>query len=167
MEGVNDEKSLREELEKTLKAHKDMDAEDKYVDELLAKIAENTEVDIPDELISEEVHRLIDRFEGQLKMQGISLDLYYQFTKTTHEDLHKQYEEQARKNVLYRFILEEISKLEKIEVTLEDGEKEASELALKYNMTKEDLLKEFGGLETVMYDLEIRKVFDKLKEYNK
>ncbi len=167
MEGVDSKEKLEEELRKTLEARKKDAAENKFVDDMLKAVAENTEVEIPDELVHEETHRLIDRFENQMKMQGISLDLYYQFTKTTHEDLHKQMEEEARKNVLYRFILEELKKLEKVEVTLEDGEKEAEELAKKYNMTKEDLLKEFGGIETVMYDLEIRKVFDKLKEYNK
>ena len=167
MEGVDSKEKLEEEIRKTLEARKKDAADNKFVDDMLKAVAENTEVEIPEELVHEETHRLIDRFENQMKMQGISLDLYYQFTKTTHEDLHKQMEEEARKNVLYRFILEELKKLEKIEVTLEDGEKEAEELAKKYNMTKEDLLKEFGGIETVMYDLEIRRVFDKLKEYNK
>ena len=167
MEGVNDKASLEEEVKKTIEARKETDAENKYVDELLGKVAENTEVEIPEEMIDEEVHRLIHRFEDQLKMQGVSLDLYYQFTKTSHEDLHKQLEGEARKNVLYRLILEELVKLEKIEVTLEDGEAEADTLAAKYGMTKEDLLKEFGGLDMIMYDLEVRRVFDKLKEYNK
>ena len=167
MEGVNSKETLEEEMKKTIKARKETDAENKYVDDLLAKIAENTEVEIPEEMIDDEVHRLIHRFEEQLKMQGISLDLYYEFTKTTHEDLHKQMEGEAKKNVTYRLILEELVKEEKIEVTLEDGEKEADSLAIKYGITKEELLKEFGGLDMIMYDLEIRKVFDKLKEYNK
>ena len=167
MEGVTDKKSLDEEMKKTLSARKEQDAENKYVDDLLSKVAENTEVEIPEEMIDEETHRLIHRFEEQLKMQGISLDLYYEFTKTTHEDLHHQFEDEARKNVLYRLILEELVKIEKIEVTLEDGEKEADNLAAKYGITKEELLKEFGGLDMVMYDLEVRRVFDKLKEYNK
>ena len=167
MEGVNSKETLEAEIKKNLKAKKESSAEDKYTDELLAEIAKNTDVDIPEEMIDDEIHHLIHRFEDQLKMQGVSLDLYYQLTKTSHEDLHKQFEETAKKNVAYRLILEELVKEEKIEVTLEDGEKEAEELAKKYNMKKEDLLKEFGGLEMIMYDLEIRRVFDKLKEYNK
>ena len=74
---------------------------------------------------------------------------------------------EAKKNVLYRLILEELVSKEKIEVTLEEAEAEADKLASKYGMTREDLLKEFGGLDMIMYDLEVRKVFDKLKEYNK
>ena len=167
MEGVNSKESLEEEIEKSIKARKEVDAENKYVDTLLDKIAENTEVDIPEEMVDDEVHRLIHRFEEQMRMQGISLDLYYQFTKSTHEDLHKQMEPEAYKNVLYRLILEEITKLEEVEVTLEEGEEEASKLAAKYGMDKDKFLEQFGGVDMVMYDLEIRKVFDKLKEYNK
>ncbi len=167
MEGVNSKETLEEEIEKSIRARKDADAENKYVDTLLDKIAENTEVDIPEEMVDDEIHRLIHRFEEQMKMQGISLDLYYQFTKSTHEDLHKQMEPEAYKNVLYRLILEEITKLENVEVTLEEGEEEAIKLATKYGMDKDKFLEQFGGIDMIMYDLEIRKVFDKLKEYNK
>ena len=167
MEGVDSRESLEKEIENHLKAHKETEAENKYVDALLDKVAENTTVDIPEEMVDEEIHRLIHRFEEQLRMQGISLDLYYQLTKSTHEDLHNQFEKEAYKNTLYRLILEELTKIEKIEVTKEEALEEADKLAEKYQMKKEDLLKEFGGLDMIMYDLEIRRVFDKLKEYNK
>ena len=100
-------------------------------------------------------------------MQGISLDLYYQFTKTTEKDLRNQLEKEAYKNVLYRLMLEEITKLEKIEITDEDAEKEAQTLADKYKMEKDEFLKAFGGIEMIKYDLEMRTVIDKLKELNK
>ena len=167
MEGVNSKETLEEEIKKTLLAHKETDAENKYVDDLLDAIAKNTTVDIPDEMVDEEVHRLMHRMEEQLKMQGISLDLYYQFTKTTHEDLHKQMEPEAYKNVLYRLILEKLVSLENVEVTLEEGEEEATRLAAKYGMEVDKFKEQFGGLDMIMYDLEIRRVFDKLKEYNK
>ena len=167
MEGVDSKEKLEEEIRKNLEAKKEEFAENKYVDDMLKAISEHTEVNIPEELVDEETKRLVARYEEQLKMQGISLDLYYQITNTKEEDLFGKFHEDAHKNVLYRFILEEISKLENIEVTEEDGEKRALELAEKYQMKKEDLIKEFGGMDVIMYDLEIRKVFDKLKEYNK
>ena len=64
-------------------------------------------------------------------------------------------------------MLEEISKLEKLEVTDEEASAEASKLAEKYNMKEEEFLKAFGGIEMVKYDLEMRKVIDYLKENNK
>ena len=118
-------------------------------------------------MVEEEVNRLMGRFEEQMKMQGISLDLYYQFTNSKEEDLRNQMEKEAYSNVLYRLMLEEIVTLEKIEITEEDADKEAEELAKKYQMEKEEFLKQFGGLDMIQYDLEMRKTIELLKELNK
>ena len=144
-----------------------MDAENKYVDSLLEGVSKNVEVDIPEEMVNEEVDRLMGRFAEQMKMQGISLDLYYQFTGSNEEQLRSQMEKEAFNNVLYRLMIEEIQQIEKIVVSEEEAEKEAEELAKKYQMDKEDFLKQFGGLEMVKYDLEVRKVIELLKELNK
>ena len=167
MEGVNSEETLKEEIKKSITAQKEMDAENKYVEKILEEIGKNVEVDIPEEMVEEEVTRLMKRFEEQMKMQGISLDVYYQFTNTKEEDLKSQMEKEAYNNVLYRLMLEEIVALEKIEVTMEEAEKEAEELAKKYQMEKEAFINEFGGLDLVKYDLEMRKVMEALKELNK
>ena len=81
--------------------------------------------------------------------------------------LRASMEKDAYNHVLYRLMLEEIVKLEKIEVSEEDAKKEAKELADKYQMEEEDFLKEFGGLEMVQYDLEMRRTIERLKELNK
>lgn len=167
MEGIDSEEKLREEIKNSIKAQKEMDAENKYIDKILEEVSKNVEVDIPEEMVEEEVTRLMGRFEEQMKMQGISLDLYYQFTKSTEADLKSQLEKEAYSNVLYRLMLEEIMNLEKIEVTLEESEKEAEELAKKYQMEKEEFLKQFGGIEMIQYDLEMRKTMELLKELNK
>ena len=75
--------------------------------------------------------------------------------------------EEAHNNVLYRLMLEEIMTLEKIEVTEEEADKEATALAEKYQMDKKEFLAQFGGIDMIQYDLEIRKVMELLKEYNK
>ena len=167
MDDIDSEEKLREEIKKSLEAQKEMDAENKYVDTLLETVSKNVEVDIPEEMVEEEIDRLMTRFEEQMKMQGISLDVYYQFTNSTEKDLRAQMEKEAYNNVLYRLMLEEVMKLEKIEVSMKEAEKEAEELAKKYQMEKEEFLKQFGGLELVQYDLEMRKVIDVLKELNK
>lgn len=167
MEGVNSEETLKVALKDSIKAQKEADAENKYVDKILEEVAKNVEVDIPEEMVEEEVERLLGRFTEQMKMQGISLDLYYQFTGSTEKDLRAQLEKEAYSNVLYRLMLEEIMTAEKIEVSNEEAEEEAKNLAEKYQMDKEDFLKQFGGLEMIQYDLEMRKVMDLLKELNK
>ena len=167
MEGVDSKETLEKEVEKNIKAQKEADNENKYIDHLLEEVAKNVEVDIPQEMVDEETTRLLGRFEQQMAMQGISLDIYYQFTKSSEEDLRKQMDKEAYQNVLYRLMLEEIMNLEKIEVSQEEASKEAEELAKKYKMDKEDFLKQFGGLEMIQYDLEMHKVIELLKELNK
>ena len=167
MEGIDTEDKLKAEIKESIKAQKEMDVENKYVDDLFEAVAKNTEVDIPEEKVEEEVTRLMGRFEEQMKMQGVSLELYYQFTGSDEATLKSQMEKEAYKNVLYRLMLEEVMTQEKVEITPEEVEKEVEELATKYQMDKEDFLKEFGGKEMIQYDLEMRRVVELLKEYNK
>lgn len=167
MEGVDSKEKLEEQIKKTIEARKEMEAENKYVDSILETIGKEVEVEIPEEMVEEEVNRLLSKFEQNVSMQGISLDMYYQFTNSTEADLKAQLEKEAYSNVLYRLMLEEIMNLEKIEVALEDAEKEAEELASKYQMEKDEFLKQFGGIEMIQYDLEVRKVIELLKELNK
>ena len=167
MEGIDSEEKLRDQIKSSITAKKEVENENQYVDELLETVGKNVEVDIPEEMVNEELDRLMGRFEEQMRMQGISLDLYYQFTNTDESNLRSQMEKEAFNNVLYRLMLDEIIKLEKIKVTEKDAEKEAEKLAEKYQMKKEDFLKEFGGIELVKYDLEVRKAIDLLKELNK
>ena len=167
MEGIDSEEKLRKEIQSSILARKEAEAENQYVDKILEEVSKNVEVDIPEELVEEEINRLMNRFEEQLRMQGISLDVYYQFTGSSEKDLRSQMEKEAYNNVLYRFMLEEIRILEKVEVDEKEALKEAETLANKYQMSKEDFLKEFGGLDFVKYDLEMRKVIELLKDYNK
>ncbi len=167
MDGINSEAELKEEIRKSIEAHKEMDAEEKYVDKLLEEVSKNVEVDIPEEMVEEETSRLMKHFEEHLKGQGISLELYFKFTGSTEDDLRSQMEKDAYRNVLYRLMLEELKVIEKQEVSEEEAEKEAEKLAEKYQMKQEALLKQFGGIDLVKYDLEMRKVIDLLKEYNK
>ena len=94
MEGVNSKEDLEKELKANIEAQKEVDAENRYVDNLLDAVAKNVEVDIPEEMVEEEVTRLLGRYEQQLQMQGISLDLYYQLTRTTEADLKAQLEKE-------------------------------------------------------------------------
>ena len=167
MEGVDSEESLKTSIKESLKAQKEVEVENKYVDKILEEVAKNVEVDIPEEMVEEEVERLLGRFSEQMKMQGLSLDLYYQFTGSSEADLRAQLEKEAYSNVLYRLMLEEIMTQEKIEVTQEEAENEATMLAEKYQMEKDEFLKQFGGIEMIQYDLEMRKVMELLKELNK
>ena len=167
IEDVKNKEDLEKNIKKHLEDNKKMEVENKFMDEMLSKIAENTECDLPEELVDDEVHYMIHEFEHTLNSQGLSLELYHQITKTTHEDLHKQYEEQARKNVLYRLIIEELFKLEKVEVTDEEVNEEVKRLAKEYKVKEEEILREYDSKENLRANLQLKKLVDKLEEYNK
>ena len=167
IEDVKNKEDLENHMKKHLEDNKKMEVENKFIDEILSKIAENTECDIPEELIDDEVHYMIHEFEHTLNSQGLSLDLYHQITKTTHEDLHKQYEEQARKNVLYRLIIEELFKMENIDVTDDEINEEIKRLAKEYQVKEEEILREYDSKDNLKANLQLKKLVDKLEEYNK
>lgn len=166
MEGIDSKESLEKQLEENIKAHKERHAEDHYIDELLKKGIENMEVDIPEAMINEELDRMIRQYEENLKMQGLTLEQFYQFTNSDEAALKDQMKEEAEKRVASRLLLEAIKVEEKIEIADDEAKKEAEELAKKYNMEKDEFLKLFGGIEMVKYDMEMRRAIEILKENN-
>ena len=167
IDGVDSKEKLEKHIEKDIITQKEMDAENKYVDKLLETVSKNVEVDIPEEMVEEEIDRMIQRYEEQMRMQGISLEMYYEFTKTTEKDLRNQMEKEAYSHVLYRLMLEELLNIEKVEVSDKEVDEEVEKTSKNYNMKKEDFINAFGGIKMVKYDLEIRKIIELLKEYNK
>lgn len=160
---VKTKEELEAKIKEQIKTRKEADIENKYIDECLEAATSNMKVEINPEIIDDEIHRMIDQMSEQLKMNGITLEQYMQFTGMTHEDLHKQYEEMATKRVKERFLLENVAKVEKIEVSDKDAEAKAEEMAKNYGMTKENLLKEFGGLDMVKYDMKMRAAINIVK----
>ena len=166
MEGLETEEALRKQLEENNKTRRESEFENKFIDDLLDAAVKNMEVEIPHVMIHEELDRMLRQYAENLKMQGITLEQFYQFTNSNEEQLKSEMHGEAEKRVLERLLLEEIVKSEKIEVKNEDVKKEAEDLAKKYQMDKDEFLKLFGGLEMVEYDLKMRKALDLLKANN-
>ena len=167
MEGVDTKEKLEKEIKEKISAQKEVEAENNHIDRLLEEIGKNVDVDIPEEMVEEEIDHMMEQFKERLEMQGISLDMYLKFTQSDEKALRDQMEKDAYQRVLYRLMLEEIVKLEHIEVTDEEVEKELDEMAKKYNMEKDELVKMFHDKAMIKYELEMRKTIEMLKEENK
>ena len=167
LDSVKTQEDFEKEVKKTIKERKEKDAEDKFIDALLEAASEKLEVEINPEIISEEVHRMIDGYANQLKMQGIDIEQYYKITGTTHEDLHKQMEPEAVKRIKYRYVIEEIAEAEKVDFTNEEVEAKAKEMAENYGISVEELVKAYGTLDVVKYDMKMHRALEILKESNK
>lgn len=166
LENVNNIEDLEKHVKNDLKEKKEKNAENKFIDDLLEAVSKETKIDIPEELIHDEIHRILDMYNQRLQMQGLNLNQYLEFTKKSMEDIEKETEPEAKRNVTYRYMIEEISKLENIEISEEELNKEIENMAIKYNMTKEELIKAFGGKDMISYDLKMRKTIEFLKNNN-
>jgi len=166
LEGVTSRETLEEEVEKNIKASKEREIEERFIDSVLAAVAENTEVEIPEELVEDEINHMLRNFEEQVRMQGLSLEVFYEMTKSTEEDLRNQMKEEANKHVLYRIIIEKVTELEKIEVTDKEVDEELDGLAKRYAVEKEEFLNMYGDINMLKYELVVKKVLDFLAKEN-
>lgn len=164
MEGIEDAESLKKQLKENIEARKTQEVENKYIDELLEAAANETKVSIPHIMIHDELERMLKQYEERLKMQGITLEMFYQFTNSDEKALKDQLHGEAEKNVKYRLMLEAIAEKENIQISDEEASKEAEDLAIKYDMNKDEFLKLFGGLEMVKYDLSMKRAIEILKK---
>ena len=163
MKDVKSEKDLRKVTEDQITARKTYDIENKYIDNLLEEVEKNTTVEIPNELVEEEIDRMIHEYGHNLEMQGINLEMFYQYTNSDEQALREQMRHDAEKRVKYRFMLEEIATLEKVKVTDKQVDTEATKLAKQYNVSKDEFLAHSGGVEAIRYDLMIAKVIEIIK----
>ena len=163
MEGINDEESLRNQVKENIAARKEMEAENKYTDDLLKAAIENMTVEVPEVMVTEEIDRMLRQYEDNLKMQGLTLEQFYQFTNSDEAALKDQMKEEALNRVKARLLLEEVAKVEKLEINDEEADQEAEKLAERYGMKKDEFLAAFGGLDMVKYDSKMRKAIEVLK----
>ncbi len=149
-------------LEKTIRERKEKDAERAKEDAVVAKIIENSQMEIPDAMIESQARQMTDEFAQRLQMQGMQMDQYFKYTGLDVEQLVETTKPQALKRIQTRLVLEAVVKAENIEVSEEEMEKEIGEMAKAYQM-ETDKLKELISekeKEQMKMDLAVAKAVD-------
>ena len=151
-----------------LQQQADKNSLDATENSILDAISATAEAEIPQAMIEREIDGLVQKFEYQLMYQGLKLQDYLDFIKTTKEEFRKNYEEQAKKNVLNQLVISQIIKDEKIEATDEEVEAKVAEQAASVDKSAEEYKK---GMDPRQYDyiksdIIITKLFDFLKANN-
>ena len=148
---------LKEKYRKELAAAKEEAYNDAVEAAAIDLAVENAEiVDLPEEMIHEEVHRSINEFLGNMQRQGISPEMYFQITGTTQEDLHKQYEAEAESRTKTNLVVEAVAKAEGFEATEEEINAEIEQLAADYNMPVEQV-RNLLSPEMLKHDITVKK----------
>ncbi|HEP3788467.1 TPA: trigger factor [Streptococcus pyogenes] len=116
-------------------------------------------VDLPEEMIHEEVNRSVNEFMGNMQRQGTSPEMYFQLTGTTQEDLHNQYSAEADKRVKTNLVIEAIAKAEGFEATDSEIEQEINDLATEYNMPA-DQVRSLLSADMLKHDIAMKKAVE-------
>lgn len=162
-EDVKTNEELENKVKEHLLEHKNHDIDNKYLEEVLKKASENMTVEINEEIIHDEIHRMINQYSEQLRMQGLSIEQYLEFTKSTMHDLESQMKPEAESRVKERYLLESVAEEEKIEVTKEEVDSDLERISQMYNVSKDEFIKMVGGTEMVEYDVKMRKALEILQ----
>ncbi|GGG27708.1 trigger factor [Lysinibacillus alkalisoli] len=164
-ETVETVEALRAKMKEEKLATKKADAEATLRDELVEKAAENAEFDIPEGMVRTETDRMLQEFGQRLQSQGMNLELYFQFSGQTEEDLRGQMKEEAENRVHVSLTLEAIAEAEKVEASEEDIAKELEEMGKQFNMSAEQITTALGGSTDILkQDIRMKKTVELLVE---
>jgi trigger factor len=156
---------LRAKFEQEILEDKQNKAAENFDNELLTKVVENTEVDVPKVLVEDEVKMMIEDFKRRLQQQGFTLEMYNQITGQSEENLREAMQVDATNKVKVRLVLDAIAKAENISVTHDEIHDEYRAIAKQYNMSEEEV-ERLASHATIEYDLRLRKALDLIRENN-
>ena len=154
---------LKSQLEDGAKKNAEFATRDNVVDAVVATL----EADIPEAMVDMEIDGMLKDFDHQLKQQGLDLENYLKFTGSKLDDLKGQMRNDAEIRVKTALTLEEIAKIEKIEVTEEDLNNELNRIAEAQKATLEEVKKVFGrdDFDYLKQTLTTKKTVDLLVEH--
>ena len=155
----------KEKLRGEIKVQKEEAAAKAYSDKVISTAVENAKLTVPTKLIDQEVNSMFEQFAGNLSRQGLSFELYEQFTGKGADELKAEMRSDAENKIKTSFVLGEIAEVEKVEVTDADIDAEVKELATMYNMTEEGVRTRIS-VEDLRGELIIQKTVDFLKANN-
>ena len=155
----------KEKLKQELTLERTELAEKEYSDKVISTVVENAKVSVPEKLVDQEVESMFEQFAGNLSRQGLSFDLYEQFTGKTADELKSEMRSDAENKIKTSFVLADIATAEKIEVTDADIDAEVKKLAEMYSMTDEGVRSRIS-VEDLRGELSIQKTVEFLKENN-
>lgn len=154
---------LKKDIRDKMQHQADHAAEDEVENQLIDKVIEGMEAEIPHEMIDSRIDEMVQNFQYRLQSQGMNLETYLQYTGMDMDAFRKSFEAQADRQVKIRLALEKIVEVEQIVPTEEEIEAEYEKAAGNYQMEAEKL-KELLPKEEFVADIAVNKAIDMIKE---
>ncbi|HZG78662.1 MAG TPA: trigger factor [Paenibacillus sp.] len=161
---------FKKDLADKIKARKEREFRIHQEQSVVDQASENATVDVPAVMVETELNNMVKEFESRLRSQGMTLDLYYQFTNTSEAALKEQMKADAEKRVRNNLVLEAIAKAEGLEAKDEDLEQELERMAGQFQRTVDEIrgiLAANGRLDDIREELSIKRAVDFLVDNSK
>ena len=129
----------KKDVEKKLAEKKEIEANSKNEDAVVAKVVENATMEIPDKMIDAQAENMVQDMARRMQSQGLSLDMYLKYTGMTVEQMKEQARPDAEKRIRTRLVLEAVAKAENIQISDEKVDEEVAKMAETYKMEVEKL----------------------------
>lgn len=129
----------KKDVEKKLAEKKEIEANSKNEDAVVAKVVENATMEIPDKMIDAQAENMVQDMARRMQSQGLSLDMYLKYTGMTVEQMKEQARPDAEKRIRTRLVLEAVAQAENIQISDEKVDEEVAKMAEAYKMEVEKL----------------------------
>lgn len=168
IEGVSNLAELKSHIYGDIQGKKQHDSDNKAINELIDKIVSGVEVDVPSTIVDADTEENFNRYKADVEQKGIPFDKYLEITNNTVESLKEQMKKDVEKNIKTMFVLSQIAKENKLEVTDADIDAEIEKMATQYQMevakVKELMKDRINDLANHIYS---RKITDYIVSVNK
>lgn len=145
--GVENEEQLKANKKAELLSNKENQARRDYIGKVLDAIAKNSKIDLPNEIIEDQVASRKQDMENRMKQSGLNLETYLQILGQTEEQFSEQLRKDAERDIVNFFITDEIAKAENVVVDDAALELEYAKIADQYKMKIEDVKKALAAQE--------------------
>ncbi|MDD4764692.1 MAG: trigger factor [Atribacterota bacterium] len=156
---------LKQHIKKQLEERAKYQAENEFNDNLMEKVAEKTNIEVPEVLIDKQVERMLNNLKEDLKNRNMTLEDYYKIIKADEEKVKKEYKVIAEKQVKKELIIDKIIEDDKISATEEDINKKIEEIAESTNqktLKVRAMFEKNNTMDNLKEQIKIEKVIEKL-----
>ncbi len=152
----------RKDVQEKLLKEKQKAAATENENRVVEKVVENAAMEIPDQMVDEEVNGMLNDYARRLESQGISFKKYVEITGMTADKIGEQMKPQALKRIRTRLVLEAVVKAENITASEEAVEAQFDRMAETYKMEKDQIKNMFGEeqLKMMKEDLAVQEAVD-------
>ena len=140
-EGVTTVEELKASTRKTLEDTKKNDAESQMTEAIIKQVVDGASLEIPEEMIEEELNAARENVINQAKQYGLELDMFLSLSGIDKDQFDVQLKEESEKRVKTTLVIEAIAKAEGFKASEDELKDKYEELAKRYNMPVEDIKK--------------------------